>query len=59
MAKFLVGLNRDIANIVKLQYYVKVMDMVHMAIKVERQLMQKGNQPNLSYLFYQQVESRD
>ena len=38
MARFLTGLNRDIANIVELQHYVEVMDMVHMAIKVEKQL---------------------
>ncbi|KAK5842784.1 hypothetical protein PVK06_005176 [Gossypium arboreum] len=42
MARFLAGLNRDIANIVELQHYVKVMDMVHMAIKVEKQLKRKG-----------------
>ena len=42
MARFLAGLNRDIANIVELQHYVEVMDMVHMAIKVEKQLKRKG-----------------
>ena len=36
MAKFLNGLNRDIANVVELQHYVELEDMVHMAIKVER-----------------------
>lgn len=34
MARFLVGLNRDIANVVELQHYVELEDMVHMAIKV-------------------------
>ncbi|XP_052483251.1 uncharacterized protein LOC128036927 [Gossypium raimondii] len=43
MARFLAGLNRDIANIVELQHYVEVMDMVHMAIKVEKQLKRKGS----------------
>jgi septum formation topological specificity factor MinE len=38
MARYLSGLNRDIANVVKLQHYVEVEDMVHMAMKVERQL---------------------
>ena len=38
MARFLNGLNRDIANVVELQHYVQLEDMVHMAIKVERQL---------------------
>ena len=42
MVRFLNGLNRDIANVVELQHYVKLEDMVHMAIKVERQLKRKG-----------------
>ena len=42
MARFLAGLNRDIANIVELHHYVEVIDMVHMAIKVEKQLKRKG-----------------
>ncbi|KAL6327536.1 hypothetical protein AAG906_021627 [Vitis piasezkii] len=33
MARFLNGLNRDIANMVELQHYVELEDMVHMAIK--------------------------
>ena len=36
MARFLNGLNRNIANVVELQHYVKLEDMVHMAMKVER-----------------------
>ncbi|KAL2480613.1 Retrotrans gag domain-containing protein [Abeliophyllum distichum] len=42
LARFLGGLNRDIANIVELQHYVELEDMVHMAMKVERQLKRKG-----------------
>uniref|UniRef100_A0A2N9HFG3 Reverse transcriptase/retrotransposon-derived protein RNase H-like domain-containing protein n=1 Tax=Fagus sylvatica TaxID=28930 RepID=A0A2N9HFG3_FAGSY len=42
MARFLNGLNRDIANVVELQHYVELEDMVHMAMKVERQLKRKG-----------------
>ena len=42
MARFLNGLNRDIASVVELQHYVELEDMVHMAIKVERQLKRKG-----------------
>ena len=38
MARFLASLNREIANIVELQHYVELEDMVHMAMKVERQL---------------------
>jgi hypothetical protein len=41
MARFLNGLNRDIANVVELQHYVELEDMVHMAMKVERQLKRK------------------
>lgn len=41
MAKFLSGLNREIANVVELQHYVEVEDMVHMAMKVEGQLKRK------------------
>ena len=36
MARFWNGLNRNIANVVELQHYVKLEDMVHMAMKVER-----------------------
>ena len=42
MARFLNGLNQDIANVVELQHYVELENMVHMAIKVERQLKMKG-----------------
>ncbi|GKV13218.1 hypothetical protein SLEP1_g24263 [Rubroshorea leprosula] len=42
MARFLHGVNRDIANVVELQHYVELEDMVHMAMKVERQLKRKG-----------------
>ena len=42
MARFLNGLNQDIANVVELQHYVELEDMVHMAIKVKRQLKRKG-----------------
>ena len=43
MARFLVGLNWEIANFVELQYYVELEDMVHMAIKIENQLKRRGN----------------
>ena len=42
MARFLNGLNWDIANVVELQHYLELEDMVHMAMKVERQLKRKG-----------------
>ena len=43
MARFLNGLNRDIANVVKLQPCVELEDMVHMATKVERQIKRSDN----------------
>jgi len=42
MARFLAGLNQEIANQVELQHYVELEDMVHMAAKVEKQLKKKG-----------------
>ncbi|XP_044465446.1 uncharacterized protein LOC123195704 [Mangifera indica] len=41
MARFLSGLNRDIANLVELHHYVDFEDMVHMATKIEKQLRSK------------------
>ena len=38
MTRFLNDLNWNIANVVELQYYVELKDMVHMTIKMERQL---------------------
>ncbi|PKI36924.1 hypothetical protein CRG98_042681, partial [Punica granatum] len=38
MAKFLCGLNREIANVMELQHYMEIEEMVSMAMKVERQL---------------------
>jgi hypothetical protein len=43
MARFLNGVNRDIANVVKLQHCVELEDIVHMAMKVERQIKRKGS----------------
>jgi hypothetical protein len=42
MARFLHGLNREIADVVELQHYVELTDMVHQAIKVEEQFKRKG-----------------
>jgi hypothetical protein len=41
MTRFFNGMNKDIANVIELQHYVEVEDMVHMALKVERQLKKK------------------
>ncbi|KAH9680109.1 hypothetical protein KPL71_026421 [Citrus sinensis] len=43
MARFLHGLNQDIANLVDLEHYVKLEDMVHMTVKVEQRLKKKGS----------------
>ena len=42
MARFLNGLNREIANTIEIHHYVELEDLVHMAIKVERQLKRGG-----------------
>ena len=42
IARFLNGLNWDIANVMELQHYVELEDMMHMAIEVEWQLKRKG-----------------
>ncbi|XP_035546395.1 uncharacterized protein LOC109000434 [Juglans regia] len=42
MARFLHGLNHEIADIVEMQHYVELTDMVHQAIKVEEQFKRKG-----------------
>ena len=45
MARFLSGLNHEIADVVEVQHYVELEDMVHMAIKVERQQKKKNKHP--------------
>jgi hypothetical protein len=42
MARFLHGLNSEIAVVVEMQHYVELTDMVHQAIKVEEQLKRNG-----------------
>ena len=42
MTRFLTELKKEIANVVELQYYVELEDMVHMGMKEERQLKKKG-----------------
>jgi len=43
MARLFNELNRKIANVVELQHYVEVKNMIHMATKMERQLKKKGH----------------
>ena len=49
MARFLRGLNKNIADVVDLQHYVEIEDMVNLAMKVERQLKGKryDSKPNV------------
>jgi hypothetical protein len=49
MSRFLNGLNRDITNVVELQSYVELEELVHLAIKVERQLKRKCNTRSGAY----------
>ncbi|ONK68197.1 uncharacterized protein A4U43_C05F8650 [Asparagus officinalis] len=56
IARFLVGLYREIQNAVELQYYVELEDMVHMATKIKNQLKRRGStrttqSPRLSFVF--------
>ena len=43
IARFLVCLNREIQNVVDLQHYVELENMVHMAIKIENQVKRRGS----------------
>jgi hypothetical protein len=43
MARFFNGLNQNIANVVELQHYIEIEYMIHMAIKVEKQLRKNGS----------------
>ena len=43
MARFLAGLNRQIQNVVELQHYIELEDMVHMAIKIGNQVKRRDS----------------
>jgi len=43
MARLFNELNREITNVVELQHYVEVKNMIHMATKMKRQLKKKGH----------------
>jgi len=43
LTRFLNGMNREIGNMVELKHYIELEYIVHMAIKVERQLRRIGN----------------
>lgn len=42
ITRSLSGLNIEMANVIELQHYIELEDMVHMAIRVERQLKKKS-----------------
>ena len=46
MARFLNGLNLEIRDRVEMQHYVEIEDMVHMAVKIEKQLKRGGGSRN-------------
>ena len=46
MARFLHGLNKNIADLVELHHYVDMDDMLHMAIKIGKQLKFKSSKGN-------------
>ncbi|KAL4309577.1 hypothetical protein GQ457_01G017200 [Hibiscus cannabinus] len=46
MARFLARLNIDIADVLELQHYVELEDMMHMAIKIERKNKRKPYKSN-------------
>lgn len=48
MDRFLEGLNKEIANILVLQNYVDLEEMVHKAAKIERKI--KGRGTNQAYV---------
>ena len=50
MARFLAGLNREVQNVVELQHYVELEDMVHMAIKIKNQAKRSGSSNTRSTL---------
>lgn len=43
LARFLAGLNPDIADLVELQHYVELEELVHLSIKIEKQLKTRGS----------------
>jgi len=42
MARFLKGLNHEVTNVVELQHYIELEDIMHIAMKVERKIKRRG-----------------
>ena len=49
MTRFFNGLNKDIDNVVKLQHCMKIEDIVHLTVKMEKQLRRKGSAKSDGY----------
>ncbi|KAJ4700576.1 Retrovirus-related Pol polyprotein from transposon 17.6 [Melia azedarach] len=49
MARFLNGLNKEISNVVELQPYMELENLLHLALKVEKQLKKRGTNRSFSY----------
>ncbi|KAJ4724919.1 Zinc finger, CCHC-type [Melia azedarach] len=49
MARFLNGLNKEISNVVELQPYIELEDLLHLALKVEKQLKKRDTNRSFSY----------
>jgi len=43
MSRFFIGLNKYISNVVELQPYMDLQDLIHLAIKVEKQMKRKSS----------------
>ncbi|XP_031265672.1 uncharacterized protein LOC116124107 [Pistacia vera] len=48
MARFIAGLNKEIADMVELQHYVKMEELLHKAVKVEKKIKSKRFRSGLS-----------
>ncbi|XP_031276789.1 uncharacterized protein LOC116135233 [Pistacia vera] len=48
MARFIAGLNKKIADVVELQHYVEMEELLHKAVKVEKQIKSKRFRSGLS-----------
>ena len=42
MTRFLNGLNHEVVNVVELQHYIELEDMMYMVMKLERHIKRKG-----------------
>ena len=50
MARFLHGLNRNIVDLVELHHYIDMEDMLHIKIKIEKQMKTKKSKSQFNFL---------